>query len=127
MLGGRQIFAVVLDMVLGRFVAVAGGLLRVAVSDESLMCSVRVISLFIVLRRLAMMPRGLLVMIRRREMVLLACGHSRHDISLIGANRAVRIDRRRPPPSRSGRRLLALFKWGAKSILPMKYWTSTVF
>jgi hypothetical protein len=30
---------------------------------------------------------------------------------------------RSPPtaPSRSGRHSLALFKWGAKSILPMKY------
>jgi hypothetical protein len=119
LVGRRQVFAVVLDMVLGRFVAVTRGLLRVAVSDESLVCRVCVIFLFVMLRRLAVMPRGLLVMIRRREMVFLACEHSRHDISLIAADRAVRIGRRRPP--RSGRHSLALFKWGAKSILPMKY------
>jgi hypothetical protein len=96
-------------MVLGGFVAVTRGLLRVAVSDEGLVCRVRVIFLFVVLRRLAMMPRSVLVMIRRREMVFLACEHSRHDIPLIAAYRAVRIDRRRPPRlDRGGTRSLYL-------------------
>jgi hypothetical protein len=109
LLGSRQIFAVVLDMVLGGFIAVTCGLLRVAVSDEGLVCRVRVIFLFVVLRRLAMMPRGVLVMIRRREMVFLACEHSRHDIPLIAACRAVRIDHRRPPRlDRGGTRSLYL-------------------
>ena len=62
----------VLDAIFGGLVAMTHRLLRVAVCDESLMRRERVIFFFIVFRRLAMMPRGLLVVFRGGGVVLCA-------------------------------------------------------
>jgi len=66
-----------LDVVFGGLVAMTHGLLRMAVRDESLMRRERVIFFVIVFRRLAMMPRGLLVVLRGGGVVLCA----REDVS----------------------------------------------
>jgi len=71
----------VLDVVFGGLVAMTHGLLRMAVRDEGLMRRERVIFFFIVLCCLAMMPRGVLVMLRCGCVVLCARKHVGHETS----------------------------------------------
>lgn len=70
-----------LDMVLGRFIAMADSLLRVAMCDERLMRRMRIVFLGVVLRRAAMMQRRLLVMLRCSDVMLGAGENSGHDTS----------------------------------------------
>src|SRR5579872_2088574 len=59
-----------LDMVLGCLIAVANGLLCVAMRNERLMRGMRIVFLGVVSRGFAMMQRGLLMMRRRRVVML---------------------------------------------------------
>jgi hypothetical protein len=73
----------VLDVVFGGLVAMTHGLLRMAVRDEGLMRRERVIFFFIVFRRLAMMPRGLLMVLRGGGVVLCARKDVGHGTSCV--------------------------------------------
>ncbi|MGH9810330.1 MAG: hypothetical protein ACRD9W_24295, partial [Terriglobia bacterium] len=73
----------VLDMIFGGLVAMAHGLLRMAVRDERLMRRKRVIFFFIVFCCLAMMPRSVLVMLRGGGVVLCARKDVGHETSCV--------------------------------------------
>lgn len=68
------------DMILGRLVAMANGLLRVAMRDERLMRGMRVVLFGVVPRGFAMMQCGLLMMYRRRIVMLRARKCFVHDM-----------------------------------------------
>jgi hypothetical protein len=70
-------------MVFGGFIAMAHGLLGMAVRDERLMRRERVILFFIVFCRLAMMPRGVVVMLSGGGVVLRARETVGHEISCV--------------------------------------------
>ena len=70
-----------LDVVLGRFIAVADSLLRVAMCDERLMRRMRIVFLGVVLRCAAMMQRRLLMLLRCRGVMFGAGENPRHDLS----------------------------------------------
>jgi len=78
-----------LDVVLGRFIAAADSLLRVAMCDERLMRRMRVVLLCVVLRRAAMMQRRLLMMLRCSYVMLGAGENSGHDASTFGGQKAL--------------------------------------
>src|SRR5690348_4835043 len=69
-----------LDMVLGRLIAMANGLLRVTMGDERLMRRMRIVLLGVESGCFAMMRRGLLMMCRRRIVMLGARKCFVHDI-----------------------------------------------
>jgi len=64
-----------LDMIPGGLVAVANGLLRVAVRDKRLVSRMRIVLRGVVPRGFAMMDCGLLVVNRRRLVMLRARQH----------------------------------------------------
>jgi hypothetical protein len=68
-----------LDVVPGRFIAVADSPLRMTVCDKRLMRRMRIVLLRVVLRCATMMQRRLLVVLRRRGVMLGADENSRHD------------------------------------------------
>jgi hypothetical protein len=72
---------VVLDMVFGGIIRMTGCKLCVTVRDERLMRSLCVVAFLIVLGRIAVMQRGRLMMLGRREMMFLAREHFRHGFS----------------------------------------------
>jgi hypothetical protein len=72
------------DMILGRLVAVADGLLRVAVRDERLMRGTGVVLFRVISRGFAMMPRCLLVMARRSLVVLGSAENLAHEVLQFG-------------------------------------------
>jgi hypothetical protein len=70
-----------LDVIFGGIVRVTGRALCMAVRDERLMRSVRVVAFLIVLGCIAVMQRGRFMMVGRREMMFLAREHFRHGFS----------------------------------------------
>jgi hypothetical protein len=92
-----------LEMVFGRFISVANGLLRVAMRDERLMRRMRIVLPRVVLRCLAMVRRRLLMVLGCGEMVFRTCENSGHGSSNF---RAVPTGRPRLKSSRLADRFL---------------------
>src|SRR5487761_346921 len=76
----REGLAMVFDVILGRLVAMADGLLRMAMRDEGLMRGMGVVLLRVVSRGFAMMPRCLLVMACRSFVVLGSAEYLAHEV-----------------------------------------------
>jgi hypothetical protein len=66
------VVSVVFDMILGGFIRVTRGELRMSVGDKRLMRRVGVIAFLVVLGCLAVMPRRQFVMVGRGKMMLFA-------------------------------------------------------
>ena len=74
----------VFEMILGRLIGVADGLLRVPMRDKRLVRCMGVVLLRVISRGFAMMPRCLLVMARRSLVVLGAAEKLAHEVLQFG-------------------------------------------